>query len=286
MDVRSITSRASSAAVRAPESGATIGMTAHGHTARPLIGLTTSELRRPERVTHLAQSEPAEVELALNLTYPTAIERAGGIPVIIPPLQPDAIAALLGGLDGLLLTGGPDLHPSAYGQTPHEQLGPTEQEIDVFELALVDAAQREGLPVLCICRGLQALNVARGGTLVQDLPAMRPSDIGHRQAQPGRIPTHAVSLRRDSRVASLLGRDTLLVNSFHHQAIDRLGRDLRVVGRAPDGVVEAIEATDGQFIIGVQWHAESLVENDEQQTLLQAFVRAAAEGLGRDAVAA
>lgn len=285
MDVRPITRRAAPSAVRAPEYGAT-RMTSYGHTRRPLIGLTTSELRRPERVEHLAQSEPAEVELALNLTYPAAIEHAGGVPVIIPPLLPDAISSLLTGLDGLLLTGGPDLHPSLYGAEPHERLGPTEQEIDVFELALIDAAQREGLPVLCICRGMQLLNVARGGTLVQDLPTQRPGDVVHRQKVPGRIATHHVSLRRDSEVAALLGRDEIEVNSFHHQAIDRLGRDLRVVGEAADGVIEAVEATDGQFIVGVQWHAESLVETPEQRTLLGAFIKAAGEGRGRGAVAA
>lgn len=261
-------------------------MKSYGHAARPLIGLTTSELRRPERVEQLEQSEPAEVELALNLTYPAAMERAGGVPVIVPPLQPSAIRSLLTGLDGIVLTGGPDLHPSLYGAEPHENLGPTEQEIDVFELALIDAAQREGLPVLCICRGMQALNIARGGTLIQDLPTQRPSDIEHRQKVPGRVPTHHVSLRAESAVAELLGRHELDVNSFHHQAIDVLGRDLRVVGEAPDGVIEAIEATEGQFIVGVQWHAESLIENIEQRTLLEAFIGAASEGRGRRPLAA
>lgn len=258
----------------------------HGAGSRPLIGLTTSELRRPERVARLEQSEPAEVELALNLTYPSAIEHAGGVPVIVPPLQPTAIRSLLTGLDGLVLTGGPDLHPSIYDAEPHEHLGPTEREIDVFELALIEAAQNEGLPVLCICRGMQALNVARGGTLIQDLPTQHPSDIQHRQEVPGRMATHHVSLRRDSAVAELLGRDEIEVNSFHHQAIERLGRDLRIVGEAPDGVIEAVEATDGQFIVGVQWHAESLVDSQEQRTLLEAFVDAAADGRGRRAAAA
>lgn len=281
MSVRPITREP----LRVPEYGPS-RMKSYGHAPRPLIGLTTSELRRPERVEHLEQSEPAEVEIALNLTYPSAIERAGGVPVIVPPLQPSAIRSLLSGLDGLVLTGGPDLHPSVYGAEPHEHLGPTEREIDVFELALIDAAQQEGLPVLCICRGMQALNVARGGTLVQDLPTDRPSDIEHRQKVPGRTPTHHVSLRKDSAVAELLGRDELEVNSFHHQAVATLGRDLRIVGEAPDGVIEAIEATDGQFIVGVQWHAESLVESAEQRTLLEAFIDAAAEGRGRRAVAA
>lgn len=256
------------------------------HPSRPLIGLTTSELRRPERMQHIAQSEPAEIELALNLTYPAAIEKVGGVPVIIPPLQPDAIESLLTGLHGLVLTGGPDLHPSIYGADPHANLGPTEQEIDVFELALIHAADRVGIPMLCICRGMQALNIARGGSLFQDLPTEVPGTVLHRQTAPGRLATHHVSLRRDSQVAALLGRDELEVNSFHHQAIDRLGRDLRIVGEAPDGVIEAVESTNGAFAVGVQWHAESLVETPEQRTLLETFVAAAGAGRGRRPAAA
>ncbi|MBJ7331134.1 MAG: gamma-glutamyl-gamma-aminobutyrate hydrolase family protein [Solirubrobacteraceae bacterium] len=254
--------------------------------SRPLVGLTTSELRRPERIKRTAQSEPAEIELALNLTYPSAIERAGGVPVIVPPLQPDAIDALLSGLQGLVLTGGPDLHPSVYEASPHENLGPTEQEIDLFELALLQSAERVGIPVLCICRGMQALNVARGGTLIQDLPTERQSDLQHRQEAPGRVPTHPVTVAPDSTLAGLLGRTELEVNSFHHQAVDRLGDGLRIVAEAPDGVVEAIESTRGPFMVGVQWHAESLIESAEQRTLLQAFVAAASEGRGLRVAAA
>jgi putative glutamine amidotransferase len=233
-----------------------------------------------------AQSEPVMRELALGMSYPDAIERAGGVPVILPPLPPEAIDLLASRLDGLLLTGGPDLHPRSYGAVPHPALGPTEPEIDVWELALIRAAERRGLPILAICRGMQALNVARGGTLVQDLPSEQPDGLVHRQQEPGRVATHAVRLAAASRLASITGGTGIRVNSFHHQAVDRLGTGLRAVGWAPDGVVEAVEDRRHDFVIGVQWHAESLSESETVQAdLLAAFIAAAANGRRVEAVA-
>jgi len=225
-------------------------------------------------------------EVALGLTYPGSLERAGAAPVILPPLHPDAIETLVARLDGLVLTGGPDLHPGTYGQRPHPALGPTVREIDVFELELIRAAERRGLPIFAICRGMQALNVARGGTLVQDLPSQRPGTLAHRQTEPGRVATHEVSLADPSRVAGIVRGTTIRVNSFHHQAIDRLGAGLRAVGWAPDGVIEAVEDPRAPFIVGVQWHAESLSEVEPVQAqLIEAFVAAAGGGLGVEAVA-
>ena len=227
-------------------------------------------MREPERVRHDPHSEPAMRELALGLTYPEAIRRAGAIPLVIPPMDLTAIEPLLDGLWGLCLSGGPDLHPSCYGADPHPQLGPTEPPLDAFEIALLRAAEARDMPVLAICRGLQVLNVARGGTLVQDLPTQRPSDIDHRQGLPGATPTHDVTLE-DSLTSHCLGLREARVNSFHHQAVDRLGAGLRAVGWAPDGVIEAVEATDRAFTVGVQWHAESLIRSPEQDRLLAAF---------------
>jgi putative glutamine amidotransferase len=240
----------------------------------------------PVMASQRPQSEPPMRELALGLSYPGAVERAGAVPVILPPLRADAIDALVGHLDGLLLSGGPDLHPHAYGAEPHPALGPTEQEIDVFELALVRSAERHGLPIFAICRGMQALNVARGGTLVQDLPSECGGPIAHRQDEPGRIPTHPVRLTPDSRIAAIVGATDIQVNSFHHQAVDRLGEGLRQVGWAEDGVVEAIEDPRRDFVVGVQWHAESLSETEPVQgDLLDAFVDAAARERHVEAVA-
>ena len=130
------------------------------------------------------------------------------------------------------------------------------------------------MPVLAICRGLQVLNVARGGTLIQDLPSQRPSAVEHRQALSGSTATHDVMLQ-GSLTADCLGVREGCVNSFHHQAIDRLGDGLRAVGWAPDGVIEAVEATDRAFTVAVQWHAESMVRSPEQARLLEAFVEVA-----------
>jgi putative glutamine amidotransferase len=249
--------------------------------ALPIIGLSTSEMRAPERIRHDPRSEPAGRELALGLTYPDAIRRAGAVPVVIPPMDAAAIESLLDGLWGLCLSGGPDLDPAIYGADPHPALGPTEPELDRFEIALVRAAEAREMPVLAICRGLQVLNVARGGTLTQDLPTLRPSEIEHRQPEPGSAPTHAVSLEPTSLVAGCLGARDVEVNSFHHQAVDRLGDGLRAVGWAPDGVIEAIEATDRSFTVAVQWHAESMVRSEEQARLLAAFAeRAVSYGAG------
>jgi len=238
--------------------------------AAPLIGISTSELRDPREHVNRPQSEPPMRELALGLTYPQAIARAGGVPVVIPPFTSDEqIGPLLDRLDGVCLAGGPDLHPSLYGQDPDPNLGPTEPALDGWELALTRMALAAHLPLLCICRGQQALNVARGGTLHQDLP-------GHRQDRPGREPTHGVRVDPASRLAAALGGvEEVQVNSFHHQAIDRLGERLVAVAWSDDGLIEGVEATDRDFVVGVQWHAEGLVDAAEQHALFAAFTDAA-----------
>jgi putative glutamine amidotransferase len=248
----------------------------------PLVGVTTSEVRLAERVKSLAESEPPQVEMALGLRYASAIEAAGGVPVVIPPVEAGALDCLLETLDGLCISGGPDLDPEQYGAKPHPRLGPTEPDLDHFELMVARAADRRRLPVLGICRGAQALNVARGGTLHQHLPDI--SDEEHRQDLPGDRPTHWITIERGSRLAAAMGRSRTRVNSFHHQGVDRLGRRLRSVASAPDGVVEGIEAVDRDFLVGVQWHAECLADRRDQAALFRALVDAARAA--RDSAAA
>lgn len=243
--------------------------------SRAIIGLSTSEMREPERILHDPHSEPAGRELALGLTYPNAVLQAGAVPVVIAPMPDEAIEPLLDGLWGLCLSGGPDMHPSTYGAVPHPALGPTEPDLDRFEIALVRAAEARDMPLLAICRGLQVLNVARGGTLMQDLPSEHESDIEHRQPIVGSTPTHRVQIDAGSLTGACLGVRDAMVNSFHHQAVDRLGSGLRVVGRAPDGVIEAIEPIDRTFTVAVQWHAESMIRSAEQGRLLATFADAA-----------
>ena len=234
---------------------------------KPLIGVTTSELRPSGTGTLRRHGEPPHPEMALGMTYLRAIEAAGGMPVVLPPLG-DA-DAYLERLDAVCLSGGPDLDPDAYGAPDrHPELGPTEPGLDAFELALARAADERGLPLLGICRGAQALNVARGGTLVQHLP-------GHRQTEPATAATHTVHVEPGSRLAGLVGADVLRVNSFHHQAVELLGDGLDAVARAADGTVEAVEAPGSRFVVAVQWHVEGLVAVPRHRALFDGLVAAA-----------
>jgi putative glutamine amidotransferase len=228
---------------------------------RPLIAVTTSELRRPDDVDARPQGEPPKLEVALATLYPEAIERAGGIPIIVPLLRPDAIGALLDRVDGLCLPGGPDVQPSAYGAAPHSKLGPTEPGVDAVELALVRAADRRKLPILGICRGMQLLNVARGGTLHQHLPDVVGDGVEHRQREHGSIPTHRIDTAPQSRLRAMLGGLSVEVNSFHHQAVQTLGKGLVATAWAQDGTIEAIENPGDRLVMGVQWHAEGLLHH-------------------------
>ena len=241
----------------------------------PLIGITTSELRRKEDVRRTPQGEPPASEMALGLTYVTAVAAAGGIPVVLPPLPGIEVEPLLDRFAGVCLSGGPDLSPSSYGAAPHAELGPTEPEADRFELELTRLAWERDLPMLAICRGSQTLNVARGGTLVQHLPELEGVTIAHRQTEPGDAVTHEVEVVAGSLLARLVGT-RVEVNSFHHQGLDRIGDGLRVVAHSPDGVVEGIEGVDRRFVVGVQWHAECLTAHDGHRRLFQALVEAAA----------
>lgn len=243
---------------------------------RPLIGVSTSEVRRADQTHPSPQSDPQRRELALGMTYLEAVERAGGVPVILAPLCAAGTDALLDKLDGLLLSGGPDISPATYGAQPHPQLGPTEPDLDAFELHLARRARLRGVPLLGVCRGMQLLNVARGGTLVQHLPDVVGDGVRHRQTEPGDVTTHEVHVQPHTRLAYLTGdRPTLPVNSLHHQAIERLGDGLRPVAWSPDGLIEAVEAPLGPFVMGVQWHAECL-NRPEQTALFEALVQAAA----------
>jgi putative glutamine amidotransferase len=247
---------------------------------RPLIGVTTSEIRRTESMEPIPQAEPpARFEMALGLPYLRGLEAAGGLPVVMPPLEEDAIESLLDRFDGICLSGGPDLDPSGYGAEPHPALGPTEPELDRFELAVARRADAREMPILAICRGTQALNVVRGGILHQHLPEIS-TEIAHRQRTPGQETSHPVAIEAGSKLAAAIGDgsievgDELDVNSFHHQAIDRLGEGLRVSARAPDGTIEAVEDPDRPFLIGVQWHAETLVHRSYEAALFRRFVDA------------
>jgi putative glutamine amidotransferase len=237
---------------------------------RPLIGVFTSE-RHPGELGTLQRCEGAPAhELRLGTPYLRAVEAAGGLAVVLAPDGPELAAELLDRLDALVLAGGPDIDPLAYGAVDRdERVGPTDPDVDAVEQALARAADARGLPLLGICRGAQAINVARGGTLHQHLD-------DHRQTAPANAPAHDVVVVPGSRLAALTGAATLAVNTFHHQAAARVGAGLRAVAHADDGTVEAVEDPARRFLLGVQWHAEGMVDRPEQLALFEGLVAAAA----------
>ena len=234
----------------------------------PLIGITTSVTvdKSPERA-------------YVNIAYIRAVQDAGGIPLLLPPhLTAPVQAALWERLDGLVLTGGGDIDPARFGQARHPKTDDVAPARDELELALTRRALDEDVPLFAICRGIQVLNVALGGTLVQDLPSERPSSIAHTQREPRHESTHAVKVMGEgTRLGRVLGSLEVSVNSMHHQAIDRLGFGLREVAWSPDGVIEGVELPgDDHFVLGVQWHPEELVGHDQAaRNLFTALVEAA-----------
>lgn len=205
-----------------------------------------------------ATADNAKVRLSLN--YVRSLEGAGLIPMIVPPLtNPAQAGEILDAASGLLLTGGEDVDPKLYGAPSHPKLGAINPTRDATELALFNAARERQLPVLAICRGIQLLNVACGGTLYQDLPSERPSNIQHDQPNDRSARTHDVTITAGSRLAAATGTATMAVNSYHHQAVCRLGEGLRVTSTAPDGVIEGVESADPDWwVLSVQWHPEDL----------------------------
>lgn len=216
------------------------------------------------------------LRVRVNAAYTSALEASGMLPLIVPPLAGlDAAERLLRQVDGLLLTGGEDVDPAHYGATRHPALGEVHARRDAWELRLVAEARERCLPTLAICRGIQVLNVALGGTLVQDIPSEVPRALAHdaAAARSGRV--HDVEVEPGSRLASALGARHVTVNSTHHQAIDRAGSPLRVTARAPDGIVEGVETAedDPWWVLGVQWHPEELLATPEgwDRALFAAF---------------
>jgi putative glutamine amidotransferase len=224
---------------------------------RPLIGVTTWRSPRP----------PNRFQYAVTSEYVAAVEEAGGIAVTLPA-QPRAVPELIAALDALILTGGGDIDPVHYGQSLHPATRSIDPDRDRFELDLTRMAVERGLPLLGICRGIQVLNVALGGTLIQDIPDQVTAALVHQTPEDAPIATHHVRLQPNSRLAALIQCTDLLTNSAHHQAIQSLAPALQSVGWSQDGVVEAVESTDQAFVIGVQWHPELLFQDAAPHRLL------------------
>lgn len=240
----------------------------------PLIGVTMS-------ITPDGDREETPPQAWLNNAYLRAVQEAGGVPVLLPSRLDDrSLDALWSRLDGLLLTGGGDVDPARFtAEARHPTVDLVSESRDRLEIEVTERAVHDRRPLLAICRGIQVLNVALGGSLHQDIAAETGSTIAHSQTAPRHQATHAVKVMGEgTRLGETLGRSEVDVNSMHHQAIKRLGRGLRDVAWAPDGIVEGIELapdTPG-FVLGVQWHPEELVAHDPAaRNLFRALVTSA-----------
>lgn len=221
-------------------------------------------------------------KIGLTEAYVTAVLRAGGIPVLLPiGLSPADLAKVLVNVDGVLLPGGGDMHPDFYQEPLTDQIMRVDMARDEIEVAVVQAAVARQLPLLGICRGIQVMNVALGGTLWADLPSQMPGSLVHDfdEVQPRRYEAHAVSIEEGALLAQVLDCTETAVNSLHHQGIKALAPGLCAVAFAPDGLIEAVEVPDHPFAIGVQWHPEWLVPDRlDMVNLFDQFVQAARNG--------
>jgi putative glutamine amidotransferase len=237
--------------------------------ADPVIGITCG--------TTLGLPGADPVKYAVNLSYVQAVERSGGVPLLLVATdRPGGYRRLMDLVDGLLVTGGPDLAPSLFGEEPHRKLGRVNPLHDALEAAVIPEALERDLPILGICRGCQAINVFAGGTLYQDLSEAPFGVLQHAQAAHRTVPTHEVLITDGSRLHRILGATTVRVNSTHHQGLRDVAPGFEVVARSRDGLVEAIERQGARFCIGVQWHPEELLDGEPvHRRLFAAFVDAA-----------
>jgi putative glutamine amidotransferase len=214
----------------------------------------------------------------LNRSYVDAVRGAGLVPLILPPIDPAGVDAVLAVVQGVVLTGGEDVDPATYGASMHPRGQTPHHARDTCELAAIRRARELRLPTLGICRGIQTINVALGGTLIQDIPSERPSDLVHDQDGDRDVRVHAVDIEPGSKLANALQATRIEVNSYHHQAVDRAAPGVRVTARSPDALVEGIEwPGDDWWMLAVQWHPEDLIadsRHDWDRGLFRAFARA------------
>lgn len=236
----------------------------------PIIGITCG--------TSIHDRERERLQDRLNCAYSRAIAMAGGVPVILPNLDdPAYVDAILGRVDGVLLSGGADVDPARFGEQILNETVEVDPLRDSAELPLIERAVSRDMPILAICRGIQSLNIALGGSIYQDIPAQIPSNIEHKQTAPRHEASHEVEAAGGSLFERIVGAAPIRVNSFHHQALKEIAPRLAISARGPDGVVEAVEDRDARFLLAVQFHPEELVGWSEPcRALFRALVEASA----------
>lgn len=237
--------------------------------ANPVVALTSA-------------TKPVEgmMRVRLNQAYVDAIRDAGLVPLVLPPVSEAELAGVVEAVQGIVLTGGEDVDPAEFGARRHPRTQDPHRERDGCELALARLAREARIPTLAICRGMQVVNVAFGGTLIQDIPSERPSEIDHDRSSDRRMRVHDVRVDPESKLARALGSSAISVNSSHHQAVDRVPAALRITAHAPDGIVEGAEwADDDWWMLAVQWHPEELVNDGRNWD--RGLFREFAEAVGR-----
>ncbi len=234
---------------------------------RPLVGLNCDYQRHATyQVRH---------QIRLYTPYYQALLSSGALPVVVPITDDrPVLGEYVNRLDGFLFTGGLDLPPEAYGQSKHPQTVECDAKRFACDRLLAELVRERGIPVLAICMGMQLINVVYGGTLIQDIQ----THIQHGPVDEGNDRLHSIVIEEESLLHQILGATELGVNSAHHQAVDKLAPGLRALAHAADGIVEAVQMTDSEFFLGVQWHPERIAERPEQLRLFQAFVGACQQG--------
>ena len=214
------------------------------------------------------------MRVRLNEAYVDAVREAGLTPLVLPPLTADELPAIADAVAGIVLTGGEDVGPAHYGARAAAQTTSVHDRRDECELSLARLAHDRRIPTLAICRGIQVVNVAFGGTLIQDIPTEKPSDIRHDLSEQRTARVHDVRVDPDSRLGEVIGAESIAVNSSHHQAIGKVAGKLRVSARAPDGIIEGAEwVADDWWMLAVQWHPEELTRDGKpwDRALFKAF---------------
>ncbi len=230
---------------------------------RPLIGITS---------VYYVSKDGKKIRSQVGFAYVRAVAENDGVPLVLPTIDDEQIIGrYLDVLDGLVLIGGNDIPPSAYGEEPHETVEPLVDQRYDFERKLIARWLAEGKPLLGVCLGAQFTNVVSGGSLVQDIPSQVGTTVNHKDY-------HAVQIEDPSILSNILGRDHALVLSSHHQAVKDVGKNLRIIAHSEDGVVEALERTDGPFGLFVQWHPESMTDTAHRDAIYGALIAAAKAG--------
>jgi putative glutamine amidotransferase len=243
---------------------------AQTQSVRPRIAITMT-------VPDDAESTATRFDLAVRSTYVDAVIQAGGLPVLLPPVTDlSLIPQFVDLADGFIFVGGPDINPARFGQAPHETAKPIHPRREEFDFALMKGALETSKPILGVCLGMQMIHVAHGGSMIQDIPSLTSSTIDHRPGREGGRYAHEVDLVEGTRLREMMSTSSLTVNSIHHQAcVVGPQSPLRVAARAPDGIVEAIEAPGERFLLGVQWHPEALADDPFHLRIFQSLVKAA-----------